>query len=245
MIKIRYNKKETFYCEFTGGIFVEKNKSKVIFNITAAVLFIAIVIFFTAKYAPSITYLVKEPEKFRELILSYNYLSILVFMMFQFLQVIIAAIPGEAVQIAGGYIFGVFFGTVYSTLGILAGSAAAFYMARLIGLPLVKYFVPEEKFIKLTGYINSRKSEVTIFVLFLIPGIPKDILVYAAGLTPIKPSIFFAEILIARMPGIIGSSIIGANIYGKNYMTAVIISAAAIIFFAVGLLYKDKILSRL
>jgi uncharacterized membrane protein YdjX (TVP38/TMEM64 family) len=220
-----------------------KIKPRVLLNILALVFLAVVIGYFTIKYAPVITRLTKKPDEFRNYILSFGNIGIMVFIFFQFVQVVIAAIPGEAVQIAGGYIFGVFLGTLYSIAGILAGSMTAFYMARIVGLPLVKYFVPQEKFKSIAHRINSQKSEVAIFILFLIPGIPKDILVYVCGVTPINPLKFFAVILIARLPGIIGSSIIGANIFGKNYIAAIILSIAAAILFIIGLLLKDKILS--
>jgi uncharacterized membrane protein YdjX (TVP38/TMEM64 family) len=216
---------------------------RVVLNILVLIIMLIIIGYFTIKYAPWITRLTKKPDEFRDFILSFGKAGILIFMFFQFIQVIIAAIPGEAVQLAGGYIYGGFLGTLYSVIGILAGSITAFYMARIVGLPLVKHFVPQEKFKSLANRINTTKSEIIIFIFFLIPGIPKDILVYACGISPINPLKFFAVILIARLPGIIGSSIIGANIFEKNYITAIILSVIAVVLFSLGILLKDKILN--
>jgi uncharacterized membrane protein YdjX (TVP38/TMEM64 family) len=163
-------------------------------------------------------------------------------MLFQVLQVVIAFIPGEPVQIAGGYIFGTFWGTVYSMLGITAGYIIVFASVRLFGYPLVKKFVPEKEFDKFSVLINNPKLETTIFLLFLIPGVPKDILVYIAGLTPIQPVLFFIIIFFARLPAMIGSSFIGAEIQSSKYLAAIIVSVVASILFVLGYIYKQRII---
>jgi len=82
------------------------------------VIIIGILVSVSIEYTSEITRLMSNPKKFREFILSYGQMSVLVFMLFQIFQVVIAIIPGEIVQILGGYIFGTFWGTVYSFIGI-------------------------------------------------------------------------------------------------------------------------------
>jgi len=166
-------------------------------------------------------------------------------MLFQVIQVVIAVIPGEPVQLAGGYIFGTVLGTIYSTIGITVGNIIVFFAVKLFGYPLVKKLVPEKEFEKFNILINSPKLEATIFLLFLIPGIPKDILVYIAGLTPIHPLIFFLIITVARMPAMIGSSYVGAKIETSEYQIAIIVSVIASVLFILGVIYKDKIITLL
>ncbi len=84
-----------------------------------------------------------------------------------------------------------------------------------------------------------------MFILFLIPGLPKDILTYIAGLTPIKPLRFFAIITVARFPALLVSSIMGSNLQEQNYTTVIIISVAALALFVAGVLLKDKIINRM
>lgn len=210
-----------------------------------AVLFIAALIFLTVKYGPSFTKLVKNPREFRELLVSYGPAGIFVFIFFQMSQVVIAAIPGEFVQIAGGYIYGTFFGTVYSLVGIVCGAAIAFFIARLLGLNLVKHLAPQKGFEKFNFIVNQPKVEVTLFLLFLIPGIPKDTLVYLAGLTPIKPLPFFLIFTIARFPGILAASYIGMHVQEQNYTRVIVVVTIACILFLVGLLKKDVIIHKL
>ena len=214
-------------------------------NSLLLILFIALMIYLTVKFAPYVTHLFKKPDEFRNLLASYGPINILVFIFFQIIQVVIAAIPGELVQLAGGYVYGTFFGTIYSTLGILLGSVIAFYISRILGFTMVKNFVAQRDLRKFTFLINSPKSEIMMFLLFLIPGIPKDALVYIAGFTPIKPKQFFIIFTIARFPGILATSFVGAHIQQRDYLPVIIVSTIACILFVIGILKKDAIVNKL
>jgi len=214
-------------------------------NAVFLVIIIGILVYVSIEYAPEITRLVSHPKKFREFVLSYGQMSVLVFILFQILQVVIAIIPGEVVQIVGGYIFGTFWGTVYSFIGITTGYVIVFVIVRFFGFRLVKQMVSEAALEKFYSLINSPGSDITVFLLFLIPGVPKDILVYIAGLTPIKPFTFFIIISIARIPAMIGASYIGSNIQMENYIVAIIIFLIACILFIVGFIFKNRIISTI
>jgi len=218
-------------------------KFSTILNIVLVVLFLALTTFITIKYAPYITGLIKQPDKFRNILASYGSVSVLVFLFFQVLQVVVAAIPGEVVQLAGGYVYGTFFGAVYSCLGILIGAITVFYIARLLGYKLVRTFVSAKTLEKFNFLINSPKSEIAMFILFLTPGLPKDFLAYIAGLTPIKPLRFFTILTVARFPSILGASYIGAHLQERNYMHAIVVSAVALVFFVAGILMRDRVVS--
>ncbi|MCX7774276.1 MAG: TVP38/TMEM64 family protein [Clostridia bacterium] len=223
-------------------LFKNKTKLKYILGITAAVVLMVVL---TILLTPAVTELVSDPKHFEGFIHSYGNLSILVFLGFQILQVVIAAIPGEFIQIAGGYIFGSIMGTVYSVMGILIGAVIAFFAARFLGVKLVSKLLSEKSVEKFNFLLNTRKSEIIIFVLFLIPGLPKDILVYIAGLSPIKPLRFFSIYTVARLPGLVGSSIIGANIQSQNYLVAIIVFIVSCLLFFGGLLARELILNKL
>lgn len=220
----------------------DKTKIKYVAGI---LVFLIIMVFLTIEFAPSITSLISDPDAFREFIDSYGSTGILVFVAFQILQVVIAAIPGEFIQIAGGYIFGSFWGTLYSVIGILFGAAFAFFIARLLGIKAVSKLLSEKSVEKFKFLTSTRKSEIIIFLLFLIPGIPKDILVYVAGLSPIRPLRFFTIYTIARMPGLIGSSLIGSNLQNENYILAISIFIVSCLLFLVGVLFREAIIKKL
>lgn len=219
----------------------QKKIKAAIYIILAAVFAVAIV-FATIKLGPYIVKMAANPEQLRDALKAYGWKSIPVFILLQVAQVVIAAIPGEVVQIAGGYVFGVIPGTLYSLCGIVLGSVIVFFISRLLGYNLVKIFVSKKNLEKFDFIMNSDKSEIAMFLLFLIPALPKDILTYIAGLTPIKPLKFFIIITIARFPALLASSIIGSNIQEKNYTVVIIISIIAIVLFVAGVLLKDKII---
>ena len=199
-------------------------------------------IYLGIRFGPRTTELASKPEELKDMLSSFGWKGILVFIGFQVLQVVVAAIPGEFVQIAGGYVYGTIAGTLYSLAGIVTGSVLVFTIARLIGYPVVKLFVTPKQLEKFSFMMNSNKSEAAMFILFLIPGIPKDILTYIAGLTPVRPLKFFVIITIGRLPALLGSSFIGHNTQKGNYGMVIAVSAVAVALFAAGLIFRDRII---
>jgi uncharacterized membrane protein YdjX (TVP38/TMEM64 family) len=224
-----------------------KQKREPVFyiNLVVFAVFIAALVFVTVKFTPSIMGMIKDPEQFRDLLLSYGSMSAFVYMLFQVLQVVIAVIPGEVVQIAGGYVFGAVWGTALTVAGILVGTAIVFFATRLFGYKFVKSLIPQKDLEKFNFLVNGEKAEIAMFVLFLIPGLPKDVLTYIAGLTPIKPLRFLLISSIARLPGILGSAIIGASLQNKNYVAVIVVSVIAIVLFVGGLLLRDRIINKI
>lgn len=222
----------------------EKKRLKLIVNMVLIAAFLALLVFAAVRYGPEITRLASNPEELRGILNSYGWEGVLIFMLIQMLQVVVAAIPGEIVQLAGGYIYGTWLGTLYSLTGIVAGSVIVFFLARLLGFPLVKTFVSDKNLEKFNFMMNSSKSEIAIFILFIIPGIPKDILTYIAGLTPVKPLRFFIIITIGRLPALLASSYIGYSTQQGNYLIVIILSAAALALFVSGILLKDRIIDK-
>jgi uncharacterized membrane protein YdjX (TVP38/TMEM64 family) len=165
----------------------------------------------------------------------------LLFIAIQAIQVIVFMIPGEVPQIAGGYLFGVWLGTLLSIAGILLGSAVSFLLARLLGVPFVHALFPKDRVERVERLLESRRSKAIFFLLFLIPGIPKDVLCYLAGLSPMKFPFFIAASFIGRLPGILGSAFIGSAAAEKRWVPAAIVLGAAVILFGVGYLARARI----
>ncbi len=217
-------------------------KQRLILYIFLIVVFLCLLVYLGIRFGPRITELASKPEELKDMLNSFGWKGILIFIGFQVLQVVVAAIPGEFVQIAGGYVYGTIAGTLYSLAGIVTGSVFVFAIARLIGYPVVKLFVTPKQLEKFSFMMNSNKSEAAMFILFLIPGIPKDILTYIAGLTPVKPLKFFVIITIGRLPALLGSSFIGHNTQKGNYGIVIAVSVVAVVLFAVGLIFRDRII---
>jgi uncharacterized membrane protein YdjX (TVP38/TMEM64 family) len=214
-------------------------------NIVLFAAFLVLLVFATIQYAPMVTGLVSEPEEFRDLIQSYGYTGVLIFVLIQIIQIVIPVIPGEVVQVAGGYIFGTWLGTLYLMIGVIVGSICAFFAARLLGYPLVRSFVSENKLGRMRELMQGKKSDVVVFILFLLPGLPKDVLTYIAGLTPIKSVRFLVMASMARFPALLASAYLGDNLHEKDYLGAIVISLVAVLLFIGGFLFKDRIMEKI
>lgn len=214
-------------------------------NIVLFAVFMVLLVLATVKYAPIVTELVSEPEEFRDLIQSYGYTGVFIFVLIQIIQIVIPVIPGEVVQVAGGFVFGTWLGTLYLMIGVILGSVCAFFAARLLGYPLVRSFVSENKLRRMRELMQGKKSDAVIFILFLLPGLPKDVLTYIAGLTPIRSVRFLAIASMARFPALLASAYLGHNLHEKDYLGAIIISSVAVLLFVGGYIFKDRIIGKM
>lgn len=187
--------------------------------------------------------LFKDPVLLKSWIIDFGAYHILMFILVQAVQVIIFIIPGELVEIGAGYLFGTTMGSIYSILGIAIGSAVSFMIARFLGYDFVKKVVPKQMFNTLKDFVKEdERSGTVLFLLFFIPGTPKDALAYFAGITPVSYWKFILISMFARLPAIVFSAYIGANIGEKNYTLAFTVAVIAGIFFLVGFVYRNKIL---
>jgi uncharacterized membrane protein YdjX (TVP38/TMEM64 family) len=180
-------------------------------------------------------------ERLQEWVAASGPVAPLVFIAIQVLQVVVFVIPGEVAQIAGGYLFGTWLGALYSVAGILIGSAIAFFLARLLGVPFVNALFSPEKVQETRSLLDSRGSKTVFFLLFLIPGIPKDVLCYVAGLSPLSFRFFLLASMAGRLPGIFGSALIGNSAADRRWILAGSILVAAVVLFVAGFLLRDRI----
>jgi len=224
------------------------NRQKLIqllIRIGLLLLFASAVAFTAVKYSAEIIYMAANPDAFKNILAAYGATGVIVFIGIQILQVIIAALPGDLTQIAGGYIYGTMLGSLYSMTGITIGSIIVFFTSRLLGFSLINLFASKEMLAKFAFLINSPKSEVAMFILFLIPGLPKDTLCYIAGITPVKPVTFIVISSVARIPALVASSYIGANLQLGNYTVVAIVSVIACLLLFAGFFLKDRVLAFL
>ena len=181
-------------------------------------------------------------EGFRDYIRSFGPWGWLVLFGVQFLQVFIALIPGEVVETAAGYAFGPLWGTVICYAGVAAASALIFFLTRRFGIRLVEMFVSREKINELKFINTSKKRNFLIFILFFIPGTPKDLITYFAGLTDIKITEFLCISLVARFPSVI-SSTFGGHLLGEGqYIHALLLYGITGAVSIAGMLIYNKII---
>ena len=127
----------------------------------------------------------------------------MVFVLIQICQIVVAFIPGEPIEIISGMLFGSMMGFFLCMIGIVIGTVLVFYLVRWLGEPLVSAFVNSEKLKKYKILNDEKRLESLVFILFLIPGTPKDVLTYLVPLTKIRPKKYFVYSSIARIPSVI------------------------------------------
>jgi uncharacterized membrane protein YdjX (TVP38/TMEM64 family) len=180
-------------------------------------------------------------DSIRAWVNSWGLLAPLVFVILQIIQVVIFIIPGEIPQIAGGYLFGFFWGIVLSTIGIGIGSAVNFYLARMWGLRFVEAILPHATLGKMRKLISGTRSTLLYFIVFLIPGIPKDVIAYVAGLSKIKFWVFIFISSSGRLLGLILSVIIGVALADGNWLLGTVTALLGVGLIIIGIIYREKL----
>lgn len=217
-------------------------KRLIIRNIILAAVMAAAIVLLCLRYGSAMLSLLRDLESFRAYVLSFGRAGVLVFMLFQMAHILIPFLPGELVQIGGGFLFGTFLGTIFMLIATTAGTILTFFIARFIGYPIVNIFVSREQMKKFAFLIKSPKVEVSLLLLFLLPGIPKDTLIYIVGLTPIKPVRFFCISILARTPGMIGCAYMGSHIMQRDYQSALIVAAISLLLLVLGLCFRRTVM---
>ena len=215
-------------------------------RLTCALVFIfgaALVAFNYEKIFPWVGFffqILADKEKTTALIESFGYFAPLAFIGVQVFQVVFAPIPGEATGFLGGYLFGVVPGFLYSTAGLTAGSYMAFQLARLLEESFVEAVVSKEV-LKKFDFAAKENGVIISFLLFLIPGFPKDYLCFILGLSPMPLKIFLVITAIGRMPGTMILSLQGANVYSHDYTIFFILLGISILIGLLVIIYRDPI----
>ena len=198
-------------------------KRKKIASLIALILFVVVMGTLTVVFSRQISAFFREPERLRDWVAKHGVASRLAFLGVVIVQVVIALIPGEPVEIAAGVLFGVWEGTLICLIGAAVGSCLVFLAVRKWGVKVVELFFPAKEHHKLKFMREEKRAEILLFLLLFIPGTPKDLVSYFAGLTPVK-FIHFAWItLVARIPSVVTSTWGGDAILAGNWLLTVLI----------------------
>lgn len=187
-----------------------------------AALVIASVILYLRLGKPMIA-LVRDPARLRAWVDGLGWKSRIVYGAMVCFQVVVAIIPGEPLELAAGYAFGALEGTLICLAGIFAGSMIVFLLVRRFGIKLVRLFFSEEKIQSMRFLKNPKRLFIVTAVLMLIPGTPKDLLTYCAGLTPLPVTTWMLIASVGRIPSVITSTLGGHALSEGNYGFAVIV----------------------
>ena len=171
--------------------------------------------------------LYRDKHFLKKTLREWGVLAPVIFIALQSLQVIFSPIPGEATGILGGYLFGQWLGLLYSTVGLTLGSIGAFAIGRWLGAHYVKNLVSVETWNRL-GFIVEAEGAVLCFIVYLIPGLPKDIVCYLFGISPMPLWVFVLVSGLGRIPGTWVLSAQGAHTAAGDYLQAILVTAVAV-----------------
>ena len=186
----------------------------------------------------------RQPEQFRSWVDGHGAWGWAAYAAMVFLQVVVAIIPGEPLEIAGGYAFGAWWGTALCLIGAVLGSAAVFALVRHWGRPLAEVVFPKEKLDKLQFLHSSPKRTALLWLIFTAPGTPKDLLCYFAGLTDMKWRTWLLIATVGRLPSIVTSTVGGGALGDRNYTAAAIAFGVALAAAGVGYLVYRAVCRR-
>ena len=181
-----------------------------------------------------------DRERVRAFLDSLGPLSFLGFILLQTLQVVAAPIPGEVTGVIGGFLYGPALGVFLSTVGLTLGSWINFVLSKTFGRPFVDKFVSKRTMDKY-DYLLHHKGAFLVFVLFLIPGFPKDILCYIIGLGHLTTREFLIISTVGRFGGTVLLTLGGAYLRHQQYYRFSILLGVAVVVIFFSMVYKDKL----
>lgn len=219
----------------------KKKRAVALAYLGAALLLMVAIFWFVGR--PLIAF-VSQPERFREWVDSHGVLGRLAFVAMMMFQVFVAIIPGEPLEIGAGYAFGAIEGTLLCILATTLSSIAIFLFVKRYGMRFVTLFVSEEKIRSLKFLQNTRRLELLTFLLFFIPGTPKDVLTYVVGLTPMKLRVWVLITTVARIPSVVTSTAGGNALGTQDYHIAILVFVATAVVSGLGVLLYRAISRR-
>ena len=207
---------------------MEKKRKLKIFKISLFIIVIIILTIITIYLFPVMKNLSSKEGQivFKQKVTNSGFYGLLLLFIIQVAQIFLFILPGEPIEILAGMCYGWFWGTIFIMVSSSMIATLIFWLVRKIGRQFVYDFSDEEKIKKIENnkiFQNPKKIELIIFILFLVPGTPKDLLTYLSGLLPIKLRRFVAISTIARIPSIVTSTIAGANIAVGDCKKAIIL----------------------
>ncbi|WP_290773019.1 VTT domain-containing protein [Anaerofustis sp.] len=156
------------------------------------------------------------------------------------LQIFIAFIPGEPLELAAGYMFGSLWGTLICLIGSFIGTVIVYYLVKLFGMKIIRIMFKEEQIDKVQSMFENKKSLFWVFLLFLIPGTPKDVMTYLVSLSNVKLYKWLLLTTFGRVPSIVTSTFITGSIKEQDYFLALIVAGITLVAVIGGIVYCKK-----
>lgn len=173
-----------------------------------------------------------------------GFLGIFALLFVQILQVVVAIIPGEAVEVLAGLLYGTLLGFVICEIGMIIGTIMIYYFVKKVGHKKIDEFEKEGKFSKYKILNDAQSLEMMVFIMFFIPGTPKDLLTYFIPFTKIESKKFFTIVSIARAPSIISSTYAGSSMGEGDWIQMGLMFLVIIVTGLLGIKYNNKIVEH-
>ncbi len=222
---------------------MEERHKKTVYLI-AVILFLLVLTFVGIYVGIPMVRLAEDPEQFRRWVDSYGIWGRVLFVGIVVFQVLVAFVPGEPIELAAGYLFGVIEGSILTMAGFLIGSTVLFLLVRRFGVRFVEVFFSRSQIREIGFLKNPKKTKALAFILMTIPGTPKDFLSYFAGLTQLTLGQWLAIVAIARLPSLISSTVSGAAAGEEQYVLSAAVLGVTALFSLAGIWYYRRIVKQ-
>lgn len=190
------------------------------------------------------TNIASDPQIFKEWLEQFGWFGKITLVLMVFLQVLVAFLPGEIIEVGAGVAFGAWEGMFLCLIGSALGTYCILVIVKRYGASIVEHFISKEKIESLSFLKNEEKLSKLIFIIFFIPGTPKDILTYFAGLTSMKVMRFVGITTVARIPSVITSTLAGDKLMQQDFTSAIVIYGVTLIVSCIGLLAYKNIVEK-
>lgn len=163
----------------------------------------------------------------------------------QIIQVVVCILPGQPIQFAASYMFGIGIGYLLSVIGAVIGTTISFFLAKALGSEAMHIIFGEEKVRDYQRRLNSGRGLLMAFLIYLIPGVPKDLVSYAAGISEMRFRPFVIAATVGRSPAMLGSLLVGHFFGKKNYPAMIIITVVVVLLIIVCFIRRNKLIEFL
>lgn len=194
-----------------------------------------------AVFGKELTVIIKDPQVFKNWLDGFGAWGETAFVGIRAAQTVFKFIPAEPLEVASGYAFGIWGGLLWCMVGTQIGSAVILLLSKKFGMRFVGKFTDVKKLEEFSFLKNNRKLRPLLFLIYFIPGAPKDLLTYFVAFTDLKISEFLCITSIARIPSIITSTMCGAYFGEQKYLSAVLVYAATLLISLLGVLIYRKL----
>ncbi len=182
---------------------------------------------------PEVIALLKDREALESFLEAHRSHSLLILFAFQIVQIVIAFIPGQAAQFAGGYAVGILPGYLVCMAGVIVGTALSYVIARLLGRDFVAFFFSRNTTADIEAKMRSGRAHALVFVLYLIPMLPKDAVAYVAGACGYPLRLLLVISTVARTPAMLLGIAMGAELRSGNHAALIVLACVSAAILAV------------